>query len=55
VPLRKEMEWGYNDIYGISGLLNQHPRDGMKWRADKDKAENCFDFYEICTKAVTGD
>lgn len=54
VPLRKEMEWGFNDIYGISGLLNQHPRDGMKWRADKAKAENCFDFYEACTRQDIG-
>ncbi len=50
VPLRKEMEWGFNDIYGISGLLNQHPREGMKWRADKKKMENCYDFYEANTR-----
>jgi 4-hydroxy 2-oxovalerate aldolase len=48
VPLRKEMEWGFNDIYGISGLLNQHPRDGMKFRADKVNKDNCYDFYEAC-------
>ncbi len=45
VPLRKEMEWGFNDIYCISGLLNQHPRDAIKWREDKGKMENCYDFY----------
>jgi len=50
VPLRKDMEWGFNDIYGISGLLNQHPRDAMKWRADKVKRDNCYDFYEECTR-----
>jgi 4-hydroxy 2-oxovalerate aldolase len=50
VPLRKIMEWGFNDVYGISGLLNQHPRDGMKWRADKTTAENCHDFYKACTR-----
>jgi 4-hydroxy 2-oxovalerate aldolase len=55
VPLRKEMEWGYNDIYGISGLLNQHPRDGMKWRADKEKCDDCHDFYDYCTRSVTVD
>jgi len=45
VPLRKEIEWGFNDIYGISGCLNQHPRDAMKFRADKKKMDNCYDFY----------
>jgi 4-hydroxy 2-oxovalerate aldolase len=54
VPLRKTMEWGYNDVYGISGLLNQHPRDAMKWRADKDKLDNCHDFYEYCTRQDLG-
>jgi 4-hydroxy 2-oxovalerate aldolase len=53
-PLRKEMEWGYNDIYGISGLLNQHPRDAIKWRADKGKKDNCYDFYETCTRQDLG-
>jgi 4-hydroxy 2-oxovalerate aldolase len=45
VPLRKEIEWGFNDIYGISGHLNQHPRDAMKFRADKKNKDNCYDFY----------
>ncbi len=50
VPLRKQIEWGYNDIYGISGLLNQHPREAMKWRADKGKLDNCYDFYGECSR-----
>jgi 4-hydroxy 2-oxovalerate aldolase len=45
VPLRKEIEWGFNDIYGISGYLNQHPREAMKLRADEKLKDNCFDFY----------
>jgi 4-hydroxy 2-oxovalerate aldolase len=53
-PLRKSIEWGYNDIYGISGQLNQHPRDAMKWRSEKEKQENCFDFYEYCTRQDLG-
>ncbi|MBS1259126.1 MAG: 4-hydroxy-2-oxovalerate aldolase [Candidatus Scalindua arabica] len=44
VPLRKEMEWGFNDIYGISGHLNQHPRDAMKHRANAEVKDNCYDF-----------
>ncbi len=49
-PLRNEIEWGYNDIYGISGILNQHPREAMKFRANKEKKDNCFDFYESVTR-----
>ena len=40
-PLRKSIEWGFNDIYGISGHLNQHPRTAMKLRADIGKMDNC--------------
>jgi 4-hydroxy 2-oxovalerate aldolase len=50
VPLRENIEWGYNDIYGISGVLNQHPREAMKFRADKNKRDNCYDFRESVTK-----
>jgi len=44
IPLRKEIEWGFNDIYGISGHLNQHPRNAMKLRSDTDNKDNCHDF-----------
>ena len=44
MPLRKEMEWGFNDIYGISGHLNQHPRDAMKHRVNAEVKDNCYDF-----------
>ena len=45
VPLRQEIEWGFNDIYGISGHLNQHPREGMKVRRDPKLRDLCYDFY----------
>ena len=45
VDLRKEIEWGFNDIYGISGHLNQHPREAMKFRSNKEICDNCSDFY----------
>jgi 4-hydroxy 2-oxovalerate aldolase len=48
VSLRQEIEWGYNDIYGISGCLNQHPRAAMRLRADKNLRDNCYDFYREC-------
>ena len=44
VPLRDEIEWGFNDIYGIGGHLNQHPRAAMKVRADAKLRDRCYDF-----------
>jgi len=52
VPLREEIEWGFNDIYGIGGHLNQHPRAAMKCRADKERMDKCFDFLLECTSDV---
>jgi len=52
VPLREEIEWGFNDIYGIGGYLNQHPRAAMKCRADKERMDKCFDFLLECTSDV---
>jgi 4-hydroxy 2-oxovalerate aldolase len=51
VKLRKSIEWGFNDIYGISGHLNQHPRQAMKLRASKRLKDNCFDFFLESTRA----
>ena len=45
VPLRKSIEWGFNDIYGISGHLNQHPREAMKLRASRKNKDSCYDFF----------
>ena len=45
VPLRNEIEWGFNDIYGISGYLNQHPRDAMKQRTNEKIRDDCYDFF----------
>jgi len=45
----KEIEWGYNDIYGISGCLNQHPREAMKLRADQENMVKCYNFFLECT------
>jgi hypothetical protein len=25
--------------------MNQHPREAMKFRADKENKDNCYDFY----------
>ena len=45
VPLREEIEWGFNDIYGISGHLNQHPREAMRVRGDNGARDLCYDFF----------
>lgn len=35
LPLREDMEWGYNEAYMITGHLNQHPRSAIKMRASE--------------------
>lgn len=30
IPMKAEMEWGYHIPYMITGILNEHPRSGMK-------------------------
>ena len=50
VPLREEIEWGFNDIYGISGSLNQHPRAAMRQRGKAEGRDSCFDFLVECTE-----
>ena len=45
VPLRETIEWGFNDIYGISGYLNQHPRAAKRQRGDDENRDHCYDFY----------
>ena len=45
LPLTNKMEWGYTIPYGISGQLNQHPREAMALRASKDK-DKYAEFYE---------
>jgi 4-hydroxy 2-oxovalerate aldolase len=31
LPLRKHMRWGYSIPYMITGIMNLHPRDAIKW------------------------
>ena len=53
VDLRDHIEWGFNDIYGISGHLNQHPRAAMKQRGDPEIKDNCYDFYLTSTDVAS--
>ena len=43
--MKEEVEWGYHIPYMITGILNEHPRSGMKMMASK-KLPNLKQFYE---------
>ena len=44
-PLMGRYKWGYRIPYGVSGLLNQHPREAMAAVSSRDKV--CYrEFYE---------
>jgi 4-hydroxy 2-oxovalerate aldolase len=49
LPLRREMEWGYNIPYMIAGMLNIHPLDAMKYldqQRDNGQVDGFVKFYE---------
>ncbi len=45
IPLKAEIEWGYHIPYMITGILNEHPRSGMKAMA-AEKLPNLRQYYE---------
>jgi 4-hydroxy 2-oxovalerate aldolase len=45
IPLKAEIEWGYHIPYMITGVLNEHPRSGMKVMGEKEMP-NLKNFYE---------
>ena len=38
-PLRKDLKWGFDIPYMITGLLNQHPRAAMAFNGGKDRGD----------------
>ena len=38
-PLRKDLLWGFDIPYMITGLLNQHPRSAMQFNASEDRGD----------------
>jgi 4-hydroxy 2-oxovalerate aldolase len=36
-PLQKDIQWGYHIPYLITGALNEHPRNAIKWMASENK------------------
>lgn len=45
VPLSRTLEWGYNEAYLITGLLNQHPRAAIKM-LESDQRADLTGFYD---------
>ena len=52
IPLREKEEWGYIIPYMITGILDEHPRSAMAWRASDDK-DKFLDFYDQLTTPET--
>ena len=46
--LRQELRWGYHVPYGITGWLNQHPRDAIQRMRSPKQA--CMNFYDTLTE-----
>ena len=45
ISLKAEVEWGYHIPYMITGILNEHPRSGMKAMSE-ETLPDLRDFYE---------
>jgi 4-hydroxy 2-oxovalerate aldolase len=48
-PLRKDLLWGFDIPYMITGLLNQHPRAAMKFNASTDRGD-LAKFFDMMTE-----
>ncbi len=51
IPLRKKMNWGFDLPYMITGQLNQHPREAIKFMENKGK-ETLVEFYDRMVEQV---
>jgi 4-hydroxy 2-oxovalerate aldolase len=45
-PKRKELLWGFDIPYMITGFMNQHPRAAMRFNASEDRG-NLVKFYDM--------
>lgn len=45
LPLREKIEWGYLIPYMVTGMLNEHPRAGIEWRASENR-DKYAEFYD---------
>jgi 4-hydroxy 2-oxovalerate aldolase len=55
LPLRSEMEWGYNIPYMVSGMLNLHPQDAMTLVEGQRKGESRDSFVKFYEKMMAED
>ncbi len=49
LPLKKEITWGFDHAYMITGMLNQHPRSAIAHNASDDPA-NLLKFFDQITE-----
>ncbi|MBB6731097.1 aldolase catalytic domain-containing protein [Cohnella zeiphila] len=52
VDLRQREEWGYLIPYMVTGVLDEHPRSAMAWRASPEK-DQYLNFYDKMTTPET--
>lgn len=52
IPLREQVEWGYNIPYMITGHLNEHPRVAMALRSSEQK-DQYAEFWDQLTSPET--
>ncbi|MCE5238027.1 aldolase catalytic domain-containing protein [bacterium] len=50
-PLREKVHWGYDLPYLITGMLNQHPREAMRFM-DAAQRGSIVEFYDTLTEQV---
>ncbi len=48
-PLREKLMWGFDTPYMITGMLNQHPRDAIKFNASEDRGD-IVKFFDLITE-----
>ena len=48
-PMREKLMWGFDVPYMLTGLLNQHPRDAIKFNSSEDRG-NIVKFFDLITE-----
>ncbi len=48
-PLRAELMWGFDTPYMITGLLNEHPRDAIKFNSGEDRGD-IVKFFDLMSE-----
>jgi len=48
-PLREQLMWGFDTPYMITGLMNQHPRDAIKFNTSEDRG-NIVKFFDLMSE-----